>query len=122
MSRDSTISAEDIEQINQNMAVQRGSFRDDSEEINESQASQSATEMLRADPREAYEISSSRLYTPLSGGEGLQQSKIYGSVTKSVGGKRRRNSEEEAQLSAKKLRAAAGAAIGLGLTLEAAGR
>ena len=122
LSRDSTISAEDVEQINQEIKNQKRSFRDDSEEIHESQASQSATEMLRADPRESFEISASRTHTPVSGSENLQQSKIYGSVTKSVGQKRRRNSEEEAQLSAKKLRAAAGAAIGLGLTLEAVGR
>lgn len=122
LSRDSTISADDMEHINEERAGHKRSFREDSEEINESQASQSATEMLRADPRESFEISASRTHTPNLGSDNLQQSKIYGAVTKSVGQKRRRGSEDEAQISAKKLRAAAGAAIGLGLTLEGLGR
>jgi hypothetical protein len=114
LSRDSTISAEDLEHIHQKRAI-----RDESEEVYESQASQSAAEMLRADPRESFEISASRTHTPVPGGDNLHQSKIYGGVTKPGGQKRRRTSEEEAEMSAKKLRAAAGAAIGLGLTLEA---
>lgn len=121
LSRDSTISADELENVNQ-ISNTKKPLRDESEEIYESQASQSATEMLRADPRESFEISASRIHTPVSGGDSLQQSKIYGSVTKSVGQKRRRSSEEDGQLSAKKLRAAAGAAIGLGLTLESGGR
>lgn len=121
LSRDSTISAEDMDQIIP-PSSQKRSLRDASEEIYESQASQSATEMLRADPRESFDISASRTHTPVSANDNLQQSKIYGSVTKSVGQKRRRGSEDEAQMTAKKLRAAAGAAIGLGLTMEAVGR
>ncbi len=75
-SRDSTISASDSE------GLARDAYREESEEIQESQASQSATEMLRADPRESFEIAASRTSTPLPSDKNLQQSKIYGSITK----------------------------------------
>lgn len=109
-SRDSTISAED------NEPIQAGgrSFREESEEVYESQASQSATEMLRVDPRESFEVAASRTTTPNPGDKPYQQSKIYGGVTKSVAEKRKR-SDDDMHATAKKLRAAAGAAIGLGI-------
>lgn len=110
-SRDSTISAEDNEQ----MQAGGRSFRDESEEVYESQASQSATEMLRVDPRESFEVAASRTSTPNPGDKPYQQSKIYGGVTKSVAEKRKRADDDVVQATAKKLRAAAGAAIGLGI-------
>lgn len=59
-SRDSTISASDTEEIARAAAEYRG----ESQDIPESQASQSATEMLRIDPRESFEVAASRTTTP----------------------------------------------------------
>ncbi|PBP18988.1 FAD-dependent oxidoreductase-like enzyme [Diplocarpon rosae] len=75
-SRDSTISASD------NDEAARAAYRGMSEEVQESQASQSASKMLRADPRESFEVAPSRTSTPLSGDRNYQQAKIYGSITK----------------------------------------
>lgn len=84
-SRDSTISAEDAQEIAAYNANESGD-----EEIPESQASQSATEMLRRDPRESMEVV--RSPTPSSAAEKstLLQTKIFGSVTKSGAEKRKR--------------------------------
>lgn len=117
-SRDSTISAPDAEEIARAATT---SFREESQEVQESQASQSATEMLRADPRESFEVAASRTATPTPGGDksSLQQAKIYGSVTKSATEKRKWADEEYiTEHSPKKLRAVAGDAIGLGIGFE----
>ncbi|KAK6846247.1 hypothetical protein PG987_001435 [Apiospora arundinis] len=88
-SRESTISAEDNEDIDRvalaSVAAATQSFmtsgsggpagrsrrhRDDEEEVHESQASQAASEMLRRDPRESFEVASSvgsRDLTPPTG-------------------------------------------------------
>ncbi|KAM3089327.1 hypothetical protein ACMFMG_000931 [Clarireedia jacksonii] len=91
-SRDSTISAEDVEEIAR--AALEHHRRGESEEIQESQASQSATEMLRADPRESFEVAASRTSTPNPVAEksGLLQSKIFGIVTKPVEKRKREES------------------------------
>jgi hypothetical protein len=64
-SRDSTISASDTEEIARAAAEYRG----ESQDIPESQASQSATEMLRLDPRESFEVAASRTTTPTPAGD-----------------------------------------------------
>jgi hypothetical protein len=106
-SRDSTISAEDAEEI----AAYNES---DNEDIPESQASQTATEMLRVDPRESLEVvgspAPSKLPTEASG---LLQAKIFGSVTK-PGVDKRKRVDESADYGVKKLRTAE-AGIGLGI-------
>lgn len=112
-SRDSTISAsendEDIVPVT--AVVNSSSFRQESEEIQESQASQSATEMLRADPRESFEVAASRSATPTVVDKNLQQSKIFGGVTK------RKLEDDVLSPVAKKIRT--GEAIGLGIGFEA---
>ncbi|KAL5315427.1 hypothetical protein ACEPPN_016294 [Leptodophora sp. 'Broadleaf-Isolate-01'] len=77
-SRDSTISASDNEEMGRSGA----NYREESEEIQESQASQSATEMLRADPRESFEVAASRNHTPIPSEKHLHQAKLYAPVTK----------------------------------------
>jgi hypothetical protein len=110
-SRDSTISASDTEEIQRATA---GRYREESQEVTESQASQSATEMLRRDPRESFEVAASRTSTPTPGvAKSFHQAKIYGTVTKPVVEKRKRSNEEYDYAAAKKLRAQA--AVGLGI-------
>jgi hypothetical protein len=106
-SRDSTISASD----NDDEIVQVHSFRVESEEVQESQASQSATEMLRADPRESFEVAASRSVTPSVVDKNLQQAKIFGGITK------RKLEEDALKPVAKKVRTGEG--IGLGIGFEA---
>jgi hypothetical protein len=106
-SRDSTISASD----NDDEIVQAYSYRQESEEIQESQASQSATEMLRADPRESFEVAASRSATPTVVDKNLQQSKIFGGVTK------RKLEDDLLSPITKKVRTGEG--IGLGIGFEA---
>lgn len=101
-SRDSTISASDTEEI----ARAAMSYREESEEVQQSQASQSATEMLRRDPRESFEVAASRTGTP--GGE-KYQSKIMGAVSK-----RKRDGDSFGGVTAKKLRAAEVVGLGIG--------
>jgi hypothetical protein len=115
-SRDSTISAEDVEEIARAALEQHR--RGESEEIQESRAIQSATEMLRADPRESFEVAASRTSTPNPVAEksGLLQSKIFGTVTKPVE-KRKREESYGVDYSNKKVRAGEG--IGLGIGFEA---
>jgi acetyl-CoA acyltransferase 1 len=90
-SRDSTISASDAEEI---AHAVMDSNRETREEIQESQASLSATEMLRIDPRESFEVAASPTTTPTPATEqsGLLQSKIFGAVSKPTIEKRK-NSE-----------------------------
>ncbi|CZT42972.1 uncharacterized protein RSE6_02943 [Rhynchosporium secalis] len=76
-SRDSTISASDAEEF-----TGSGNYRGESEEIQESQASQSATEMLRVDPRESFEVAASRTHTPVPNDKHLHQAKLYAPVSK----------------------------------------
>lgn len=112
-SRDSTISASDNEDIGRSSGdPTQSSFRQESEEIQESQASQSATEMLRADPRESFEVAASRSATPTLADKNLQQSRIFGAVSK------RKLEEDVLSPAAKKLRTGEG--IGLGIGFEAA--
>jgi len=115
-SRDSTISASDNEEI---ARAAMHSFRGESEEVEESQASQSATEMLRTDPRESFEVAASRTTTPNPGDKAsVHQAKIFGSVTKGVMEKRKRDEEFLTDHSpAKKIRALEG--VGLGIGFEA---
>jgi hypothetical protein len=111
-SRDSTISASDNEEIGRSSGnPTQNSFRQESEEIQESQASQSATEMLRADPRESFEVAASRSVTPTVVDKTLQQSKIFGVITK------RKLEEDVLSPAAKKMRTGEG--IGLGIGFEA---
>lgn len=114
-SRDSTISASDTEEI----ARAAAEYREDSQEIPESQASQSATEMLRLDPRESFEVAASRTNTPTpSADKNLQQSKIFGGVTKPTVEKRKRTEEEyKNEYAAKKIRSST-TGIGLGIGLD----
>jgi hypothetical protein len=110
-SRDSTISASDTEEIERAAA---GGYREESQEVTESQASQSATEMLRRDPQESFEVAASRTSTPTPGtAKSFHQSKIFGTVTKPAVEKRKRGNEEYDYAAAKKLRAQA--AVGLGI-------
>lgn len=111
-SRDSTISASDTEEIARAAA---GGYRQESEEVTESQASQSATEMLRKDPRESFEVAASRTSTPTPVGEkaALLQAKIsgYGAVTKPAPIEKRKRGENYNEYTAKRPRPA----VGLGL-------
>ncbi|KAK8014009.1 hypothetical protein PG990_007305 [Apiospora arundinis] len=104
-SRESTISAEDNEDIDRvalaSVAAATQSFmtsgsggpagrsrrhRDDEEEVHESQASQAASEMLRRDPRESFEVASSvgsRDLTPPPAEKSAKlQAKLYAGVHK----------------------------------------
>ncbi|KAK7942611.1 uncharacterized protein PG986_011724 [Apiospora aurea] len=104
-SRESTISAEDNEDIDRaalaSVAAATQSFmtsgsggptkrsqrhRDDEEEVYESQASQAASEMLRRDPRESFEVASSvgsREITPAPAERSAKlQAKLYAGVNK----------------------------------------
>ncbi|KAK8044516.1 hypothetical protein PG993_004540 [Apiospora rasikravindrae] len=104
-SRESTISAEDNEDIDRvalaSVAAATQSFmtsgsggptkrsqrrHDDEEEVYESQASQAASEMLRRDPRESFEVASSvgsREITPAPAERSAKlQAKLYAGVNK----------------------------------------
>lgn len=113
-SRDSTISASDTEEIAR-AAV--NAYREVSPDIQESQASQSATEMLRLDPRESFEVAASRTSTPIPTGDKntLQQAKIFGSVTKAVHEKRKRGDDEyPSDYTVKKPRSTSNVGLGIG--------
>jgi hypothetical protein len=99
-SRDSTISLSDTEEI----ARAAMSYREESEEVQESRASQSATEMLRIDPRESFEVAASRAATPANE---MVQTKIVGAVSK-------RKRDEEIYGDNKKLRSAEAVGLGIG--------
>ena len=130
-SRDSTISASDAEELAASVQREVEVQRRDSDEtedmeasnddIQESQASATASAMLRRDPRESFEVARS----PEPGAEAaekgkLLQARIFGNVTKAgLGGveekgKRKRLPSEE-EIRAKKLRMAAGEGVGLGI-------
>jgi hypothetical protein len=116
-SRDSTISASDNEEL---ARAALSSFREESEEIQESQASQNAAEMLRIDPRESFEVAASRnnTPTPTTDKSSLLQSKIFGTVTKVPTEKRKRGEADVVkEYSTKKLRAGP-EGIGLGIGFE----
>ncbi|KAF7905471.1 uncharacterized protein EAF01_005992 [Botrytis porri] len=118
-SRDSTISAEDVEEFNHSRFEGRGRGSMDHEEIQESRAAQSANEMLRADPRESFEVAPSRTNTPnpVTAKSELLQSKIWGTVTKPVVEKRKHDDHHSFGHSNKKSRASD--PIGLGIGYEA---
>jgi hypothetical protein len=106
-SRDSTISAEDAEEI----AAYNESADED---IPESQASQTAAEMLRIDPGESMEVVGSPAEPTLAAEtSGLLQAKIFGSVTKS-GVEKRKRVDDSAEFEAKRMRTNDGG-IGLGI-------
>ena len=115
-SRDSTISASDTEEL---ARAAMGAYRGESEEVHESQASQSATEMLRVDPRESFEVAASRTNTPtpITDKSSLLQSRILGPVTKSAAEKRKRVDEGYSrEYSAKKVRSEDTVGLGIGYT------
>jgi acetyl-CoA acyltransferase 1 len=85
--RDSTISASDAEEM--------ANYQSEDEEIDESQASQTASAMLRRDPRESFEVAGSPNSNKVSEKSGLLQSKLFGTVTKSGAEKRKRVDGEE---------------------------
>jgi len=106
-SRDSTISAEDAEEI----AAYNESADED---IPESQASQTAAEMLRIDPGESMEVVGSPAEPTLAAEtSGLLQAKIFGSVTKS-GIEKRKRVDDSTEFEAKRMRTNDGG-IGLGI-------
>ena len=108
-SRDSTISVEDQEEIAHTLG---NSYYREESEIPESQASQNATSMLRADPRESFgEVVKSRTSTPNPGEKTLHQAKIFGAVTK-------RKLEDGSGLEHTKKKVRAGEGIGLGIGFE----
>jgi hypothetical protein len=115
-SRDSTISVSENGDAEEMARAAMASFRGESEEVYESQASQTASEMLRIDPRESFEVASSRTHTPNPAAEksSLLQTKIFGPVTKGVVDKRKRTEEETAPYSSKKMRVGQ-EGIGLGI-------
>ncbi|KAG7039276.1 fad-dependent oxidoreductase-like enzyme [Colletotrichum scovillei] len=117
-SRESTISADDNEELarqalesvaksasflSQASRTSRGARRplpggsgnDDEEEVYESQASQAASEMLRRDPRESFEVASSvgsRDGTPAPAEKSARlQAKLFSGITKSGADKRKFN-------------------------------
>ncbi|KAK0616769.1 hypothetical protein B0T14DRAFT_523775 [Immersiella caudata] len=151
-SRESTISAEDNEELarqalqsvaaasfasrGSNPRSQRQSGEEEEEEVFESQASQAASEMLRRDPRESFEVASSvnsRDGTPAPTDKSAKlQAKLFGGLNKSglaMGEKRKFSghgetrdqvSSQDSQTSpTKKLRVAGGlrdpGRVGLGI-------
>ncbi|OLN94134.1 hypothetical protein CCHL11_07125 [Colletotrichum chlorophyti] len=115
-SRESTISADDNEELarqalasvaksslsqasrtsrNGRRPLPGGSGNDDEEEVYESQASQAASEMLRRDPRESFEVASSvgsRDGTPAPAEKSARlQAKLFSGITKSGADKRKFN-------------------------------
>jgi hypothetical protein len=107
-SRDSTISAEDVEDI----AAEISNESSD-EDITESQASQTATAMLRRDPRESMEVVGSPVPFVATETSSLLQSKILGNITK-PGIEKRKRMDDTSDLQKKKMRARQ-PAIGLGI-------
>ncbi|KAJ2902951.1 putative fad-dependent oxidoreductase-like enzyme protein [Zalerion maritima] len=103
-SRESTISAEDTEELARQavQAAAQSSFLshrsrhqdEDEEDIFESQASQAASEMLRRDPRESFDVASSagsRDVTPAPVDKTAKlQARLYGGVNKNVSGQGKR--------------------------------
>merc|ERR1711964_149007 len=71
-------------------------------------ASQSATEMLRADPRESFEVAASRTNTPIPADKHFHQAKLYAPVTK-------RKLDHDHNESVKKMRTEG---VGLGIGFE----
>ncbi|QSZ35408.1 hypothetical protein DSL72_008278 [Monilinia vaccinii-corymbosi] len=118
-SRDSTISAEDVDEYNR--ARFEGRRRGESQEIQESQAAQSAHEMLRADPRESFDVAASRTNTPnpVTAKSELLQSKIWGAVTKPAVEKRKHDDFQGVHHSDKRPRPSGH--VGLGIGYNAAG-
>jgi acetyl-CoA acyltransferase 1 len=110
-SRDSTISASDAEEVAREVSSSQAkiSYREESEEVQESQASQTASEMLRIDPRESFEVAASRTTTPAGEKVHHVQSKIVAGVTK-----RKHDGEDYSELVAKKAKAAEGVGLGIG--------
>jgi acetyl-CoA acyltransferase 1 len=108
-SRDSTISAEDAEEI--------ANYNNESgdEEVPESQASQTAAQMLRRDPRESHEVRGSPAPSTAVATEtsGLLQAKIFGPITKS-GVEKRKRVDDSIEFEAKKMRTGDGG-VGLGI-------
>ncbi|KAJ8069955.1 hypothetical protein OCU04_000361 [Sclerotinia nivalis] len=115
-SRDSTISAEDVEEFSHSGFEGRGRGHGEHEEIQESRAAQSANEMLRADPRESFEVAASRNNTPnpVTAKSELLQSKIWATVTKPVTEKRKRDDHYGINHSNKKPRATEPIGLGIG--------
>ncbi|RFU33633.1 hypothetical protein B7463_g2691, partial [Scytalidium lignicola] len=116
-SRDSTISIDDADEI---ARVAMSRQRDESEEIPESQASQSATELLRLDPRQSFEVAESQKSpsaTVIERGT-LVQTKLYGPVTKVTTEKRKRLEDNySAEYSIKRMRVPEeGVGLGIGIT------
>ena len=116
-SRDSTISASDAEEL---ARAAMATYRETSEGIQESQASQSATEMLRIDPRESFEVAASRTNTPTPSAENnnLHQSKIFGVVSKPVVTEKRKRlpDDYDPKYAAKKVRTSVeGVGLGIGV-------
>ncbi|KAL3427757.1 hypothetical protein PVAG01_01266 [Phlyctema vagabunda] len=109
-SRDSTISAPDAEEI---ARAALSSFCEESEEINESQASQTATEMLRVDPREFFEVAASRTGTPVPSDKTAPPKKMYHNVTKAAMEKRKL-ADDSGVPSAKKVRMNGDIGLGIG--------
>jgi hypothetical protein len=107
-SRDSTISAEDVEEI-----ATAVSNESSDEEITESQASQTATAMLRQDPRESMEVVGSPVPPVTAETSGLLQATIFGTVIKQ-GVEKRKRMDDISDLEKKKMRANE-EAIGLGI-------
>lgn len=114
-SRDSTISASDGEDGYVSDRAGDGS----DEEVEESQASQSATAMLRKDPRESFEVvgTPSLANTPTSEvgvKSNLLQRKIFGTVTKPGVEKRKRNSDAGSGSHQKARKLGEGVGLGIG--------
>jgi hypothetical protein len=111
-SRDSTISASDGE--GRDGARAYDDMTD--EEVEESQASQTATNMLRRDPRESFEVIGSPAHgspTQATEKSNLLQTKIFGPVSKAGIEKRKRAVDEGS--AEKRARTAEGVGLGIGL-------
>lgn len=120
-SRDSTISAEDAEELAayslpQSHAQSQERHSDDTEElesddVHESQASAAASAMLRRGPRESFDGAGA----PEAGERGgLVQARIVGAVTKGEPLKRKRL-PDHAEVRARKMRGASVDGVGLGI-------
>lgn len=106
-SRDSTISASDSEEI----ARANRAYYQENEEVQPSQASQSAREILRQDPRESFEVIASRSGSPKGGDK--YQTTIMAPVSK-----RKREKDIYSDVAAKKMKMAETAPVGLGIGYE----
>jgi hypothetical protein len=104
-SRDSTISASDAEEI--------ANYESEEEEIPESQASQSATELLRQNPRQSFEVVGSPAPSTAEASH-LLQAKIFGSVTKPGVEKRKRVDEPSPYEMKKQRTGVEGVGLGIG--------